>query len=247
MIVRYRLDDPPFAGQSGRGVTIAVLDSGIHADHPHLAGATLLPGKSFANESDDVIDRIGHGTAVAAAIYEKARDARFIPVKLFHRHLSTNAQVLAEAIEWAAAAGASLINLSLGTANAAHRDRLLDAVRGAAEHGALVIAPRETEGTAMLPGALQGVLGVLGDAECERDEILLRRDTDERMTATASIFPRPIPDIPRERNLSGISFAVANVCGFVARALEGGGRHRHAWSVVREMPASDLEKKQEEQ
>ena len=198
-----------------------MLDSGIHAEHPHLAGAIVLPGRSFANDSDDAIDRIGHGTAVAAAIHEKACDARLIPVKLFHRHLSTNAEALAEAIEWAATAGADVINLSLGTANAAHRERLIDAVGAAADRGALVIAPRETEGIALLPGSLDGVLGVLGDAECERDAVELREEGFS-LRASASVFPRPIPDVPRERNLSGISFAVANVSGFLARALEGG-------------------------
>ena len=37
----------------------------------------------------------------------------------------------------------------------------------------------------------------------------------------ASGYPRPIPGIPNERNLQGISFAVANMSGFAARALEG--------------------------
>jgi len=221
LIVRYRLTDPPFADRSGRGVTIAVLDSGIHVEHPHLAGATVLAGRSFTNESNDAVDRIGHGTAVAAAIHEKAPDARLIPVKLFHRHLSTNAEALAQAIEWSAAAGASVINLSLGTANAAHRERLLDAIRAAAMHGALVVAPRETEGAILLPGSLEGVLGVVADSENDRDEIELRGEAGGPI-ARASIFPRPIPEIPRERNLSGISFAVANVSGFVARALEDG-------------------------
>ena len=221
MIVRYRLSDPPFAGRSGRGVTIAVLDSGIHAEHPHLAGAVVLPGQSFASDSDDALDRIGHGTAVAAAIHEKAPDARLIPVKLFHRHLTTNADALALAIEWSTMAGANVINLSLGTANAAHRDRLFAAVQAAAARGAFVVAPRETEGVSLLPGSLDGVLGVLADADCDRDEIVLRA-AGEGFCASASVFPRPIPDVPRERNLSGISFAVANVTGFIARAREGG-------------------------
>ena len=202
-------------------MTVAVLDSGIHPEHPHLAGTMVLPGKSFANESGDAIDHVGHGTAVAAAIHEKAPDARLIPVKLFHRHLSTNAEALAQAIEWSAAAGANVINLSLGTANTAHRERLVAAARTALESGVVVIAPRETEGVALLPGSVDGVLGVLADIECERDEIELRLEHGG-VCATASIFPRPIPSVPRERNLSGISFAVANVCGFVARALEGG-------------------------
>jgi len=219
--VRYRLSDPPFAGRTGRGITIAVLDSGIHAEHPHLADAVVLPGKSFAADSDDAIDRIGHGTAVAAAIHEKAPHARLIPVKLFHRHLATNAEALASAIEWSAAAGATVINLSLGTANAAHRDRLVAAVETASARGSLVVAPRETEGVSLLPGSLDGVLGVLADGECERDEIELTGAGDE-LSAAASIFPRPIAGVPRENNLSGISFAVANVSGFFARAVEGG-------------------------
>ena len=36
----------------------------------------------------------------------------------------------------------------------------------------------------------------------------------------ASAYPRDIPGVPRERNLNGISFAVANMTGFVARAKE---------------------------
>ena len=180
-----------------------------------------MPGRSFSTESDDAIDRIGHGTAVAAAIHEKAPDARLIPVKLFHRRLTTNAEALAAAIEWSAAAGAQVINLSLGTANAAHRDRLVAAVHVATERGALVVAPRETEGARLLPGSLDGVLGVLANHECERDEIELCGEAVELCFA-ASIFPRPIPEVPQQRNLSGISFAVANASGFIARALDGG-------------------------
>ena len=39
----------------------------------------------------------------------------------------------------------------------------------------------------------------------------------------AAPFPRPIPGVPREKNLSGVSFAVANVTGFLARATEAYG------------------------
>jgi hypothetical protein len=40
----------------------------------------------------------------------------------------------------------------------------------------------------------------------------------------ASGYPRPIPGVPPERNISGLSFAVANVTGFLARLMDG--RHR---------------------
>jgi len=57
------------------------------------------------------------------------------------------------------------------------------------------------------------------DWTCPRDEF--RVANVEGVTVfRASGFPRPIPGVPPERNLTGISFAVANVTGFVARMLE---------------------------
>ncbi|HEX3868507.1 MAG TPA: hypothetical protein VHV78_17205, partial [Gemmatimonadaceae bacterium] len=66
----FTLDDPPFAGRIGRGATVAVLDSGIHGDHPHVGG--VQGGTSFVSSgrNTDTTDRIGHGTAVAAVIRE---------------------------------------------------------------------------------------------------------------------------------------------------------------------------------
>src|SRR3954462_10433707 len=112
-VMRYRLGDPPFAGRTGKGVTVAVLDSGIHPDHPHVGGVD--GGTSIIPEASDYVDRLGHGTAVAAAIREKPPAVRLLAVKIFHDRLATNADALARAIEWAANEGAQVINLSLGT------------------------------------------------------------------------------------------------------------------------------------
>lgn len=218
--MRLTLGDPPVVGRSGRGVLVAVLDSGIHAEHPHVGGVT--DGVSFIEESQDTVDRIGHGTAVAAAIREKSPDASLLAVKIFDRHLATNADVLARAIEWAADRGAHLINLSLGTANAARVERLNVAVDYAVKRGSLVVSALEANGTPLFPGSLADVAGVVADWTCERDalEIQLRPGSASRFVASA--YPRPIPGVPKERNLAGVSFAVANVSGFLARAIEAG-------------------------
>jgi subtilisin family serine protease len=218
--VRFRLDDPPFVGRTGQDVIVAVLDSGIHAGHPHVG--RVLGGISFAGETDDTVDRIGHGTAVAAAIREKAPGADLLAVKIFHQHLATNAEVLARAIEWAADQGARLINLSLGTANAAHAERLLAAVDYAVERGSLIVSALEANGTPLFPGSLAGVAGVVADWSCERDSLDVALRAVEVSRFRASAYPRPIPDVPKERNLAGVSFAVANVTGFLARAIESG-------------------------
>lgn len=219
--MRFTLDDPPFAGRTGRGVTIAVLDSGIHAGHPHVGD--VEGGVSFASGADDHVDRIGHGTAVAAAIREKAPAVRLLAVKIFDRHLATSAEVLARAIEWAAAEGAQVINLSLGTANAAHAGRLAEAVNAAAARGAVVVSAREAQDMEWFPGSLANVAGVTADLDGDRNAIEVVERAGDLPIFRAAPYPRPIPGVPPERNLSGVSFAVANATGFIARAIEAGG------------------------
>jgi subtilisin family serine protease len=218
--VRFTLDDPPFAGRSGLGVTVAVLDSGIHGTHPHVGG--VARGMSFVDDADDAVDRIGHGTAVAAAIREKAPDIVLVAAKIFHQHLATNADTLARAIVWAAEEGAQLINLSLGTANAAHAERLSVAVDYAVSRGSLVVSALEANGTPLFPGSLASVAGVVADWSCDRDAVDVAFRSDGVSRFSASAYPRPIPGVPKERNLAGVSFAVANVTGFLARAIESG-------------------------
>src|SRR5262249_44759508 len=154
-------------------------------------------------------------TAVAAAIREKSPAVDLIAARIFDRQLATSVDVLVRAIQWGADEGAQLINLSLGTVNPAHAERLAPAVSYAAERGAIVVSAREWNGAAWLPGSLAGVVGVIADAELDRDEIDVKRDGDDVPRYSAAPFPRPIPNVPRERNLSGVSFAVANVTGFL--------------------------------
>jgi subtilisin family serine protease len=221
--VRLTLGDAPYADRSGRGVVVALLDSGVFADHPHVAG--VRGGRSFVAETDpdDFVDRVGHGTAVAAVVREKSPAVDLIAARIFDRQLATSVDVLVRAIQWAADEGAQLINLSLGTTNPAHEAKLAPAVAYAAERGGLVVSAREWNGATWLPGSLSGVVGVVADADLDRNEIDAVAREGELPHYTAAPFPRPIPNVPRERNLSGVSFAVANVTGFLARATEALG------------------------
>ena len=218
---RLTLSARPFVGRTGRGVRIAVVDSGIALQHPHVGA--VVSGICLICEGDaiaDYRDRHGHGTAVAAAIREKAPKADLMAVRVFERTLSTTAETLAQAIRWAADHGARLINLSLGTPNENRRVLLSDAVAHAMAQGALVVAAAESEGHAMLPGVLPGTVGVGLGVACEREELIVEHDAAGTLRLAASGYPRPIPGVPPERNVSGISFAVANVTGFLARLLE---------------------------
>ena len=185
---------------------IAVIDSGIHEGHPHVGA--VAGAVSFAG--GDTVDRLGHGTAVAGAIRERIPHADLFAVKVFDRRLSATIEALLAALAWCRENRIDVVNLSLGTANPEHRAPLEAAVR---DNGVVVSAAD------MLPGSLAGVVGVQADESCPRDRYRFR---DGRFRA--SPYPRPIPGVPPERNLHGVSFAVANMTGFVALALEASGR-----------------------
>ena len=218
------------ADKTGSGVSIAVIDSGVHASHPHVNGVAGGVGiDPNGNEHDDFVDRLGHGTAVTAAIREKAPDAEIYAVKVFDDSLSTKAEVLVSAIDWASSRGLRLINLSLGTAKREHEETLQAAVDRAGERGSLVVAASAYDGQRWLPGSLRGALGVMLDWDCDRDEVRITSDADGSATFHASGYPRPIPGVSPERNLKGISFAVANTTGLLARLLEA---HPEATTVA---------------
>jgi len=206
--------------RSGRGIRVAVIDSGIHAAHPHILG--IAGGVSIADDGEptgDTTDRIGHGTAVAAAIREKAVDVELYAVKIFGQTLSATGGRVARAIRLAADAGAQVINLSLGTKRQEHAALFTDALNDATVQGACLVAAEQSDGTSWLPGSLPGVIPVRLDWDCPRQGYRLL-ETAEGLRVLAAGYPRPIHGVPPEANLSGISFAVANVSGWVARVRE---------------------------
>ncbi len=204
-------------------VRVAVVDSGVNPRHPHITPVAGGVGISMAGEIDSSetswLDRLGHGTAVMAAIQEKAPEARYFAVKVFHDALQTRALALVRAIDWCIAQNIDVINLSLGTVNAAYVEAFDDAVSRCTERGIILAAAREANETPCYPGCLAGVFGVGLDWDVPRDTY--RVETTERPVFYASGHPRPIPGVPQSRNLHGISFAVANMSGIIARSCAG--------------------------
>ena len=219
MTLAEALDAFGFNRITGRALRIAVIDSGVYADHPHVQGVaggiSLVPGAP----PDVFIDRNGHGTAVAAAIREKAPSAELFAVKIFDRELAATATELARGIEWSADNHADLINLSLGTTNPAHAERLQAAVLAARRAGAVVVSASDQGALPSLPGSLSGVISVSVDWEVERDRLLVDGASADAIRLRASGYPRPIPGVLPSRNLKGVSFAVANATGLIAREL----------------------------
>jgi len=130
-------------GQGGRGVRVAVLDTGFDLQHPALAGR-WLPGRDFVDGDLDPSDRSaptrhghGHGTHVAGLVAWMAPDARLMPLRVLDEDGQGNAWVLAEALLHAVDPdgnpatddGAHVVNLSLAGAG---RTRLMATVHALA-------------------------------------------------------------------------------------------------------------------
>jgi subtilisin family serine protease len=208
-----------FPGLTGWGVRVAVIDSGVNPKHPHVQG--VAGGIAIGMESgmNSYVDFLGHGTAVFAAIQEKAPDAEFYAIKIYYRMLRTDINFLFAALHWAIAEGVDVINLSLGTANEAYLDRLIPIVQKANDAGILLVSAAEIDSVPSLPGSLPGVIGVGLDWTCPRESF--RENTSGRGPRwLASGYPRSLPGVAPCDNLRGISFSVANMSGIVARACE---------------------------
>jgi subtilisin family serine protease len=205
--------------ERGRGPRIAVIDSGVHAAHPHVQHVAGGIGvDDHGHYHDDYVDRLGHGTAVTAVIREKAPDAEIWAIKVFDRELTATGPALVSALEWARTHEVDLINLSLGTTNTDHEHALAAEVAHARDAGIIVVCAGPREGCRWLPGALPRVIRVVDDMTLARDVCEVAVGDAGDVTISASGYPRPIPGVPPERNLKGISFAVANVTGMLSRA-----------------------------
>ena len=202
----------------GSEVRVAVIDSGVHAAHPHVQGVAAGVGiDDDGHLHDDFVDRIGHGTAVTAVIREKAPGAELFAIKVFDRELRATGNALVTALRWARAQRIHIINLSLGTTNTAHEQALAEEVDAAVSAGIVIIAAAPQPDRRWLPGALPGVIGVSPDMSLPRETCRATR-TNGAVTLFASGYPRPIPGVPPEKNLKGLSFAVANATGLVAQS-----------------------------
>jgi subtilisin family serine protease len=201
-------------------VRVAIIDSGVHADHPHVNGVAGGTGIGYP----DYVDRLGHGTCITAVIREKAPEAELYVVKIFDRRLSAGIESLVAAIRWASEHRMDFVNLSLGTTNQNHTEALREVIDETIVTGAKVVAAYEDEGQRWLPGTLPGVIPVLLDWQLPREAVTKVELPDGCTAYRASGYPRPIAGLSPERNLKGISFAVANVTGFLAGAAAAANR-----------------------
>jgi thermitase len=151
--------DPAHLTTTGAGATVAVVDTGIDAGHPDLAGR-ILPGWDFVDGDSTPQDGNGHGTHVSGIIAADAGNgigvdsvapgASILPVRVLDNGGSGSDADVAQGIDWATDHGADVINLSLGgslpTSGLGLPDDMTAAVQRAVDHGVVVVAAAGNDG-----------------------------------------------------------------------------------------------------
>lgn len=205
---------------------IGLLDSGVGGPlcGPGAARRFSLDGAGEVAEGPAEADPLGHGTAVAELIVERARGVPLFSAQVFDRRGLTSAAVVAAGLDWLVGQGVRIVNMSLGLTE--DRVVLAEACARARAAGVLLVASVPAIGPLVFPAAYPGVVRVTGDARCQGDQIA-------RLDGTRADFgANPWPDGIRggghpdgRPRIAGASVAAARVSGSLARLLvsEGSG------------------------
>ncbi|WP_328663601.1 S8 family serine peptidase [Streptomyces sp. NBC_00328] len=160
------------AGHTGKGVKVAVLDSGVDQNHPDLKGAEIAE-KNFSS-SPGPEDRDGHGTHVASILagtgaqsggrYKGvAPDVQLLDGKVVNDHGFGNSSAIVRGMQWAVDEGAKVVNMSIGVSDFTDVDPMEEAIARLSDKALFVVSAGndgDKAGTINSPGSAPEALTV---------------------------------------------------------------------------------------
>ncbi|MGC4749098.1 type VII secretion-associated serine protease mycosin [Micromonospora sp. DT201] len=160
---------------TGRGVIVAVVDTGVDATHPDIRGQVLPGGRSYGAVGDGRADEDGHGTHMAGIIAATnaaadgvdgiAPGAWILPIKIKKGKGPSSDRAQAQGIRMAVDGGATVINLSVGRPGAVSPEEE-QAIAYAIERDVVVVASAGNtamgDSAVISPANVPGVVAVTG-------------------------------------------------------------------------------------
>ena len=156
-----------FGDGDGRGITVAIIDSGVEADHPAI-GSRLV--RSLRVETGDdgpqvvddptATDLVGHGTACAGIIHTIAPGADLISIRVLGADNRGGGSAFATALEWTIEQGIGIVNLSLSSRSEAMAERFHELADQAYFANTLLVAAANNVPGPSYPSLFAAVISV---------------------------------------------------------------------------------------
>jgi len=238
---RLELDAPitrewAYGDGSGRGVTVAIVDSGV-AEVPAtvpVARSVVVdpaddehgPGSVVECEHDDLT---GHGTACAAIVRSLAPEAEIVSVRVLGVNLKGRAEVFEAGLSWCIDQGIDVVNLSLSTSNERHLAAFHELVDRAAWRRTLIVSAMNNVRKRTIPSEFAGVFSVACTRAADRETILYNPDGPAEWAA-AGIDVEVQWGSSGSIVATGNSFAAPVIAGHLAR-IRGAHPGFAAWQA----------------
>lgn len=211
---------------TGKGVRMAMLDTGVDESHPELSGKIaqsyeLVRGRggSYACEPRSGADEMDHGTACAGIILGLAPDVELHSVKVMGGNARGSSDELVAGLAWAVEQRMDVVNISAGTMDRGSRSKLADVTDKAFYNGVIVVAAAHNQGMTAYPANLSSVLSV--DYEFIEDALTFRYRLGLPIELEANgVYVKAPSSGGGTREFLGTSFACPHVSAVVARLVE---------------------------
>jgi subtilisin len=155
-----------YGDRTGRGVRVAIIDSGIEHGHP-LVGDVQQAIAVEESGDDDVEfvegphdDLYGHGTACAGIIRGLAPLVDLVSVRVLGPDLKGNAFSFAHGLDWCIEHGVNVVNLSLSTSNEDYAETFYDLIDQATYRNVMIVSAMNNERKRSIPSEFAGVFSV---------------------------------------------------------------------------------------
>jgi len=211
---------------TGKGVTVAIVDSGVDNTHPELDGRVVesvearVDGKRVVFDNSIVGDSAGHGTACAGIIAKIAPDAKLSSIRVLGASGLGDGHAFLAGLEYAIKQRYKVINLSLGTTKPQYFSPLHDLLDRAYQAGCIVVAAANNLPQPSFPSVFSSSLISVIKSDIA-DPLKFGFHFGEVIELTApGVNVRAAWPGGGHRSLTGNSFACPHITGIIALLLE---------------------------
>jgi subtilisin len=211
---------------SGRGVRVAVVDSGIDADHQAVRGVDSYVVVEYDLDEDDGYryeervhgDLYGHGTACAGIIRALAPEVELTSVRVLGENLKGKARCFAAGVRWAIDHGIQVVNLSLSTSNEDWFSEFHELADRAQHRKTMLVSALSNEPKLSIPSEFSSVFSVASIETDDPERFYVNPDPPAEWGARGIDVPVAWAD-GTTITATGNSFAAPHIAGLAARIL----------------------------